>query len=146
MSWKCLISRFVEGVNTRQLSFSFPEIWCILLEFNSRKICQHLTNWTSWNERDKVWSSTNSLLKWRFGQCVIEGGTLWPEYFLFTTRGAQIRKKKELKSHTKNLMTKINNVYCLCIEDQLIKTVKLPFDTFLRSITYQEFAWEIDIE
>ena len=53
--WQCLISGFVDDVNTRQrFSFSFPEIWYILLEFNSRKICQHLTNWTSWNERDKV--------------------------------------------------------------------------------------------
>ena len=31
------------------------------LEFNSRKICQHLTNWTNWNKCDKVWSSANSL-------------------------------------------------------------------------------------
>ena len=75
-TWNCLISRFVEDVNTRQrLSFSFPELWYSLLEFNSRKICQHLTNWTSWNKRDKVWSSANSLrerrkssllFKWRF--------------------------------------------------------------------------------
>ena len=37
-----------------------------LLEFNSRKNCQHLTNWTRWNKRDKVWSSATSLFKWRF--------------------------------------------------------------------------------
>ena len=65
-TWKCLISRFVEDVNTRRLSFSFSELWYSLLEFNSRKICQHLTNWTRWDMRDKVWSSTNSLFKWRF--------------------------------------------------------------------------------
>ena len=29
-----------------------------LLEFNSRKNCWHLTNWTRWNKRNKVWSST----------------------------------------------------------------------------------------
>ena len=46
--------------------FSFPELWYSLLEFNSRKNCQHLTNWTSWNKRDKVWSSANSHFKWRF--------------------------------------------------------------------------------
>ena len=64
---KCLISRFVEDVNTRQrLSFSFPELWYSLLEFNSRKICQHLTNWTRWNKADKVWSSANPLIQWRF--------------------------------------------------------------------------------
>ena len=63
-TWKCLISRFVEDGNTRQqLSFSFPELWYSPLEFNSRKIWQHLTNW---NKRDKVWSGANSLFKWRF--------------------------------------------------------------------------------
>ena len=66
-TWKCLNSRFVEDVNSRQrLSFSFPELWYSLLEFNSRKISQHLTNW---NKRDKVWSSANSLFKWRFRSC-----------------------------------------------------------------------------
>ena len=70
-TWKCLISRFVEDVKTRQrLSFSFPELWYSLLEFNSRKICQHLTKWTRWNKRDKVWSSATSLFKWRIrGRC-----------------------------------------------------------------------------
>ena len=60
-TWKCLISRFDKDVKTRQrLSSSFPEL-CSLLEFNSREICQYLTNWTSWDKRDKVWSSANSL-------------------------------------------------------------------------------------
>ena len=46
-TWKCLISPFVEDVNTRQrLSSSFSELRCSLLEFNSRKNCQDLTNWT----------------------------------------------------------------------------------------------------
>ena len=66
-TWTCLISCFVKDVNTgQQLSFSFPELQYSLFKFNSRKICQHLTNWTSWNKRDKVWSSVNSLFKWRF--------------------------------------------------------------------------------
>ena len=66
-TWKYLTSRFVEDVSTRQrLSFSFPELWYSLLEFNSGKNCQHLTNWTRWNKRDKVWSGANSLFKWRF--------------------------------------------------------------------------------
>ena len=48
-------SRFVEDVNTRQrLSFSFPELWYSSLELNSKKICQQLTNRTSWNKRDNV--------------------------------------------------------------------------------------------
>ena len=44
-TWNCLISRFVEDGNKRQqLSFSFPELGCSPLEFNSKKICHHLTN------------------------------------------------------------------------------------------------------
>ena len=66
-TWKCLISRFVEVMNRRQqLSLSFPILWHNPLEFNSRKICRHLTNWTRWNKRDKVWYRANSLFKWRF--------------------------------------------------------------------------------
>ena len=70
----------------QRLSFSFPDLWYSLLEFNSRKICQHLTNWTSWNKRDKVWSSANSLFKGRFcsrrrrereGKKAIAGGLDW---------------------------------------------------------------------
>ena len=53
MKWKRLISRFVKDGNTRQrLSFSFPVLWHSPLEFNARKICQHLTNCTRWNKRD----------------------------------------------------------------------------------------------
>ena len=56
-SWN---SRFVENVNTRQhLQYS-------LLKFNTRKNCQHLTNWTSWNKGDKVWGSETSFFNWRF--------------------------------------------------------------------------------
>ena len=53
--WNCLILRFVVDVNTRQWpSFSFSELSYIPLEFNSRKIRQHLMNRTRWNKRDKV--------------------------------------------------------------------------------------------
>ena len=61
-TWKCLISRCVEDF----LFLWDSELQYSLLEFNYRKICQHLTNWTSWNKRDKVWSRANSLFKWRF--------------------------------------------------------------------------------
>ena len=43
-TWKCLISRFVEDVNTRRLLFSFLELWYCVLEFNSRKNCCCLTS------------------------------------------------------------------------------------------------------
>ena len=65
-TWKCLISRFVEDRTTRQgLSSSFPKTLIQSLEFNSRKICEHLTNWMTWNYRDKLWSSAKSFLKLR---------------------------------------------------------------------------------
>ena len=53
---KLPISRFLRDVNTeQQLSIYFPEY-----QFNSRKNCQHLTKWTRWNKRYKVWSSAFS--------------------------------------------------------------------------------------
>ena len=58
-TWKYLISRFVDNVNTRQRLYS-------ILEVNSAKNWQYLTNWTRWNKRDKVWSSVNSPFNWRF--------------------------------------------------------------------------------
>ena len=65
-TWKFLISRFVEdGAQDNDFLFLFPNFDTVL-EFNSRKNCQHLTNWTRWNERGKVWNSANSLFKWRF--------------------------------------------------------------------------------
>ena len=40
-----------------------------LLEFNSRKNCQHLRNWTRWNKHENVLGSATSLFKWRFSSC-----------------------------------------------------------------------------
>ena len=57
-TWKCLISHFVEDVNTwQQLSFSFPELWYSRLEFNYK---------TRWNKCNKDWGNANSLFKWHF--------------------------------------------------------------------------------
>ena len=59
-------ARFVEYVNTSQRLFlTFPGLW-YSLRIQLQKICQHLTNWTSWNKCDEVWGSANSLFKWRF--------------------------------------------------------------------------------
>ena len=42
------------GGREHKTSTFFPELrYKLSLEFNSRKICQHLTNWTGWNKRDK---------------------------------------------------------------------------------------------
>lgn len=59
-----------ENMNKREL---FPTFFSQLkyspLQFNSRKIRQHLTNCTRWNKRKKVWGSPNSLFKWCFRSC-----------------------------------------------------------------------------
>ena len=63
-TWICLISRFLEDVNTRRrLSFPFRECRYSLWEFNSGKNSQHLTNSMRWNKRYKGWSNVNSLFK-----------------------------------------------------------------------------------
>ena len=36
------------------------------LKINSRKIRQHLTNWTRWNNGTEVWNKANTLFWWRF--------------------------------------------------------------------------------
>ena len=66
-TWNCLISRFVEDANTRQ-RFSFCFSWTSLspLKWNSRKIRQHFSNRPKRNKCHEVWSSANSLFKWRF--------------------------------------------------------------------------------
>ena len=58
---------FCEGRdNKTTTSFFFSYLRYSLLDFYSKKICQHLTNWTRSNQRDKVWGRANSLCKWRF--------------------------------------------------------------------------------
>ena len=47
-TWECLFFTFFKDGNTRQQHYySFPELWYSPLEFNSKKICQHLTNFTT---------------------------------------------------------------------------------------------------
>ena len=38
---------FKDGNTRQQRYYSFPELWYSPLEFNSKKICQHLTNFTT---------------------------------------------------------------------------------------------------
>ena len=85
-TWKCLISRFVEDVNKRQrLSFFF---WTSIHSFRIQlqKICRYLINWTSWNKRDKFWSSANSLFEWRFRnrrcRCCLRSISSWMDPWL----------------------------------------------------------------
>ena len=57
-TWKCLISCFMEDVNTRQqFPFSSSELQYSPLEFNSRKIHHYLLNWTRWNKWGKVFEA-----------------------------------------------------------------------------------------
>ena len=66
-TWKCQISPFLDDVKKRQqFSFFFPKLLFQPLRIQLQKKCQHLKNWTKWNKRDKFWSSTTLLFKWRF--------------------------------------------------------------------------------
>ena len=40
--------------------------WTLIHFFNRIQLQKNLMNWTSWNKCNKVWSSMNSLFKWRF--------------------------------------------------------------------------------
>ena len=63
---------FCGGRELKTTSFVFfywhgwPNFDTVFSEFNSREKYEHLTNWTRWNKREKVWSSANSLFSWRF--------------------------------------------------------------------------------
>ena len=52
----------MENVNTRQrFYFSFSELRYSLLQFQSRRIRQNMTNRTDWDKKEEVCNSTNSL-------------------------------------------------------------------------------------
>ena len=56
MTWKCLISRFVEKVGTTETTTLFFFSWTSVQSFRiqRKKSCQHLRNCTRWNKLDKV--------------------------------------------------------------------------------------------
>ena len=56
--------------NKTTTSFLFSYLRYSFLDFYSKKICQHLRNLTSWNERDKVWDidCEQSLFFFRFSE------------------------------------------------------------------------------
>ena len=51
---------------THQFLFSFSALWYSPLRFNSRKIHQHLTNWTRLNNSKEVCNTKDSLFEWSF--------------------------------------------------------------------------------
>lgn len=56
-------------VNTRSIFLFFSELGYSPLKFNSKRNCQHLTNWFNemeYNKSEEVWNNANSLLRWRF--------------------------------------------------------------------------------
>ena len=53
----------MKEVNMRKL-FNVSFLEYSVLEFISRNICQHLTNWMSWNKSQEVWSNPNLLFVW----------------------------------------------------------------------------------
>ena len=50
----------------------FIQVWYFRTEVfqnSTQQLVHHLTNWTSWSKRDKVWSIANSVFKWCFCNC-----------------------------------------------------------------------------
>ena len=121
-TWKCLVLRFVEDVNKRhQLSFSFLELWyCRPLKFKSKKICQHLTNWTRWNKRDKVWGSANSLHKWRFRS---RRPRFWLSSLLTKTR--RPRFPKFLFTHLFRVSTRRPTIDLIFLSDSRVEEIRV---------------------
>ena len=79
--WKCLYFTFCRGSEHKTTTFFFFS-WTLIQSFRTQlqKKCQHLTNWTRWNKRDKVWSSATSLFQCRFrgrrGRCCLSSHLL----------------------------------------------------------------------
>ena len=63
---KFTFGRGREQKKTTFLFFSLTLRQSFRIQQHSKNICEHLTNLTRWNKRDKVWGSANSLFKWRF--------------------------------------------------------------------------------
>ena len=76
-TWKCLISRFVGDGNTRQqLPFSFPELWCSPLEFNSKTFANI---W--WIKRDGISAITFEAARIHFASDVFVAVAVVVAYF-----------------------------------------------------------------
>ena len=64
--------------------FFFSELQSFRIQL--QKICRYLINWTSWNKRDKFWSSANSLFEWRFRnrrcRCCLRSISSWMDPWL----------------------------------------------------------------
>ena len=117
-----LISRFVGGVNTRQrLPFSFLELRYSLLEFNSRKSCQHLTNWTRWSKRKKRFAAA----RFHFFSVVFVAVAVFVafklsniKYSLFSEESYEVATLKKRKQKTKTTMWQyINRTFTALVSE-----------------------------
>ena len=117
-----LISRFVGGVNTRQrLPFSFLELRYSLLEFNSRKNCQHLTNWTRWSKRKKRFAAA----RFHFWSVVFVAVAVFVafklsniKYPLFSVESYEVATLKKGKQKTKTTMWQyINQTFTALVSE-----------------------------
>ena len=117
-----LISRFVGGVNTRQrLPFSFLELRYSLLEFNYRKSCQHLTNWTRWSKRKKRFAAA----RFHFLSVVFVAVAVFVafklsniKYPLFSVESYKVTTLKKRKQKTKTTMWQyINQTFTALVSE-----------------------------
>ena len=88
----------------------FSEFYGSPFEFHFRKICQQLTNWTRWNQRDEVWGSVNSLFE--------------SDVFRSSRRRSCLRSL----SSSSSSFTKMKNTFCgyRSLTHQAIQPLPLP--------------------
>ena len=116
-TWNCLISRFVEDVNTcsrQRLSFSFPELRYSLLEFNSGRFA---SIWRT--ERDGI--RATSLFKWGFRVAIAVFVSSLIGNFLHR------RRRRQREHHFKN-------------EFEFFLTLSRLFQ-FVENVKCREFPW-----
>ena len=88
-TWNVVISCFMKDVNRRKL-FNVSFLECSVLEFNSRNIRQHLTNWMSWNKSQEVWSNPNLLFVW-YDVFVTVGVIVAKTRYFFSRQGSGVK-------------------------------------------------------
>ena len=103
---------YEESEHEQTISFSFSELrYSPLLEFNSSKIRQYLTNWGRWNKSKEVWSRANQF-------------TFYVSFPLPSSRGTQSQFSENI-----------------CLEDDLRSTIFGTFvENFLACLPLLGFS------
>ena len=129
-TWNVVISCFMKDVNRRKL-FNVSFLECSVLEFNSRNIRQHLTNWMSWNKSQEVWSNPNLLFVW---------------YDVFVTVGVIVAKTPYFFSRqgmwSKIMSCRVCSLICLVIFPLIPNIVLVKMNEHRTKRTYENYTFQ----